>query len=178
MRLWGLAVLVISVVSSSCNCRPAGGSERLPDGGSFDEGDAGSVPGDDGGDDGGEPRVDGGVADDDWAFLPPDFVEAFSRFSNLIAAPSPTANEGVFCRGAEFDTLVAFGPAAVPHLMSIYAWGKDPYLDCVLEAMTGVQIRARPGFNWKEGDSGVMRLWLEWWEENRDDPRWSQPGQE
>jgi len=81
------------------------------------------------------------------------------------------SNSSYYINVPEYDALIAMGKPALPFLMEKLGAGEF-FLNKAVEKITGIDLKAwKPDFR-PVSEQDTSKVWLEWWEENKDKPEW------
>lgn len=110
------------------------------------------------------------------------FYAHYDAWLESWESPTPStvsSSERALTEHPEWRAMVTPGKAVLPCIIDAIESG-DPFLTRAAREVTGVDLFGPAAADWRAGGrigrpplpDDEARLWIEWWSENRDDPRW------
>ena len=73
-----------------------------------------------------------------------------------------------------YQSIVKMGHPVLPCIFYAMWTGPDGswLMNFAAQDITGIDMRANPAWTIEDGEDGLSRLWIQWWDQNKNDPKW------
>ena len=103
------------------------------------------------------------------------FVTTYNAMLDELKMVAWTGETASKVRQSEaYQSIVKMGHPVLPCIFYAMWYGPEGswLLNFAAQDITGIDMRANPAWDISDGEDGLSRLWIQWWDQNKNDPKW------